>query len=99
MADPLSQELSSVLVSLKSGKASGETGILPQMLKADCKKEGFMKLFLELMGDVWMEQKMPYGWCNAVLIPILKKGNLIKCDNCRGIALQDVVGKGVVRVM
>ena len=34
-----------------------------------------------------------------LLIPVPKKGNLKKCDNWRGIALLDVVGKMVARIL
>jgi len=39
------------------------------------------------------------GWCDAILVPIPKKGNLSKCDNWRGILLLDVVGKLVARLI
>ena len=38
-------------------------------------------------------------WSDALLVPIPKKGNLSKCDNWRGIALLDVVGKVVARII
>ena len=34
-----------------------------------------------------------------LLVPVAKKGNLTKCNNWRGIALLDVVGKVVARVL
>ena len=37
--------------------------------------------------------------CDAELIPIPKKGDLSHCDNWRGIALLDVVGKVVGRLL
>ena len=42
-----------------------------------------------------------YLWSglDAILIPIPKKGNLRCCDNWRGIALLDVMGKVVARVI
>ena len=86
MADlPSKEELSSVLGKLKSGKAGGESSILLEMLKAACEEEEFMELLLELVEDVWRERRVPSDWCDAVLIPIPKKGDLSKCDNCRGI--------------
>ena len=87
-----------MLGKLKSGKAGGEYGILPEMLKAACEEE-FMDLLLELLGDVWRERRVPSDWCDVVLVPIPKKGDLSKCDNWRGIALLDVVGKVVARVL
>ena len=50
---PSEEELQSALGKLKSGKAGGESGILPEMLKAVCWEEEFMKLLLELVKDVW----------------------------------------------
>ena len=48
---------------------------------------------------MWRERRVPSDWCDAVLVPIPKKGDLTKCDNWRGIALLDVVGKVVARVL
>ena len=43
--------------------------------------------------------KTPQDWQAAVLIPIPKKGDLTCCDNWRGVALLDVVGKVASRVL
>ena len=51
------------------------------------------------MGAVWEEHSVPQEWVDAILVPIPKKGNLQCCDNWRGIALLDVVGKLVARVV
>ena len=100
MGDPPSEEeLQNALGKLKCGKASGEAGILPEMLKAACCTAEFMKRLLELFSDVWRECKVPADWCDAVLVPIPKKGDLSSCDNWRGIALLDVVGKVAARVL
>lgn len=100
MGDPPSEEeLQSALGKLKCRKAGGETGILPEMLKVACCTEEFMKRLLDLVNDVWIECKVPADWCDAVLVPIPKKGDLSLCDNWRGIALLDVVGKVVARVL
>ena len=48
---------------------------------------------------MWRERRVPSDWYDAVLVPIPKKGDLSKCDNWRGIALLDVVGKVVARVL
>ena len=42
---------------------------------------------------------MPQEWVDAILVPIPKKKNLHCCDNWRGIALLDVVGKLVARIV
>ena len=81
---------------MKSRKASGESGIL---LRAACCEPDFMSSFLELVHDVWRTGEVPRDWCDAILVPIPKKGNLSSCDNWRGISLLDVVGKVVARVL
>ncbi len=48
---------------------------------------------------VWEERQVPQDWINAILVPIPKKGNLHVCVNWRGIALLDVVGKLVARIV
>ena len=51
MGDPPSAEkLQNALGNLKCGKASGETGILPEMLKVACSTEECMKQLLELVS-------------------------------------------------
>ena len=42
---------------------------------------------------------VPSDWCDAVLIPIPKKGDLTSCDNWCGICLLDLVGKVVARIL
>ena len=37
---------------LRNGKAAGESGILPEMLKAVCREEEVMAMLLELVTDV-----------------------------------------------
>ena len=45
------------------------------------------------------QRRVPQEWADATIIPIPKKGNLSDCNNWRGIALPDVVGKVVARVI
>ena len=40
-----------------------------------------------MMKDVWKEHSVPSDWCDAILVPIPKKGDLGSCDNWRGISL------------
>ena len=96
---PSKEELVGAILKTKNGKASGESGTLPEMLKAACKGDTFINRLLELVHDVWKAGSVPRDWCNAVLIPIPKKGDLTSCDNWRGISLLDIVGKVVARVL
>ena len=89
---PSKQEIWEAVGKLKNGKAGGESGILPEMIKAICSDDDIMEMLLSLIHQVWDECKVPADWCNATLIPVPKKGDLKKCDNWRGIGLLDVVG-------
>ena len=58
-----------------------------------------MALLMDLIHTAWTDGKVPKDWVDAILIPIPKKGDLSKCDNWRGIALLEVVGKLMARVL
>ena len=96
---PSKRELERALGKLKNGKAGGRSNILPEMLKAACEEEDFLDLLLVLVHTAWEKSGVPREWEDATLIPIPKKGNLSDCNNWRGIALLDVVGKAVARVL
>ena len=59
----------------------------------------FVEMLKELLGEVWLERRVPQEWVDAILVSIPKKGNLHSCDNWREIALLDVVGKLVARIV
>ena len=69
------------------------------MLKVGAKSEDFVCMLTDLLSAVWEERHVPQEWVDAILIPIPKKGNLHCCDNWRGIALLDVVGKVAARIV
>ena len=73
------------MIKLKSGKAAGESGILPEMVRAMCCDGDSAEMLVELVRDVWEEACVPADWSDAVLIPIPKKGDLSECDKWRGI--------------
>ena len=77
---------------LKSHKAGGKNGILPDMIKS-CGPH------IILFCTVWREEQVPSEWRDAVLVPIPKKGDLTLCDNWRGISLLDVVGKLFAKIV
>ena len=63
------------------------------------KNEDFVCMLTDLLSAVWEERRAPHEWVDAILIPIPKKGNLHCCNNWRGIALLDVVGKVAARIV
>ena len=92
-------ELTDAIGKCKNGKAGGASGILPEMVNAACCESDFLELLLDLVQTTWEKGEVPKDWSDALLVPIPKKGDLSKCDNWRGIALLDVVGKVVVRII
>ena len=94
---PTEEEIESALAKLKNGKASGKTGILPEMVKYGGAELG--DRILDLIKVVWEEETVVKDWKDATIMPIPKKGNLQICDNWRGISLLDVVGKLFARVI
>ena len=69
------------------------------MVKVACDDVGFRERLLDCTHTVWDERQVPREWADAVLVPIPWKGNLSSCDNWRGIALLDVVGKVVASIL
>ena len=56
-------------------------------------------MLTEIVRVAWKEECVPQDWQDAILIPISKKGNLHCSDNWQRIALLDVVGKLVTRIV
>ena len=54
---------------------------------------------LLLLQDIWRSGHVVDDWRNALIVPILKKGNLLSCENWRGISLLDVIGKILARII
>ena len=90
---PKSKEVEKALSKLKNGKAAGNSNILPQMLKVGRRNEDFVGMFTDLCEYGVGKNRVLQEWVDAIVVPIPKKGNLHCCDNCKGIALLDVVGK------
>ena len=74
-------------------RLGGDSGILPEMVKAASCGERFFHLLIDPVHAAWCECRVPKEWSDSVLVLIPKKGNLGKCDNWRGISLLDVVGE------
>ena len=96
---PSEEEIWGAIGKLKSGKVGGDSGILPEMVKAASCEEGFFHLLMNLVHAAWCECRVLKEWSDAVLVPKPKKCNLGKCDNWREISLLDVVGKVVARIL
>jgi hypothetical protein len=46
-----------------------------------------------LICKIWGDEKMPDDWKVGLIVPLFKKGDKMKCENCRGITLLNVAYK------
>ena len=91
------KEVRSSIKRLKTRKAAGICGIMPEMLKA--RGEMVVDWVAKVFNIVWGEGVAPSDWKNAVIIPVYKKDSRLDCMNYRGINLMSVVGKVFARVL
>ena len=82
-------EVATAIKGIKSGKATGEDEIRPEMLKA-LTGEGILWL-TQVCQVAWKFGKTPRDWQTDVIIPIFK--NRKQCTNYRGISLLSLQGK------
>jgi len=94
---PTSEELEDALSQLKTRRAGGLSGIVPELVLFG--GPVLQDRLLALMRRVWDEGRVVEAWRDALIVPVPKKGNLQSCDNWRGISLLDVVGKIFGRIV
>ena len=76
---PSVAELEAALQIMKAGKAGGQSGILPDMVLHIGKD--LHSRILTIMRKSLHEGTVVDDWCDAVVVPIRKKGDLHHCDN------------------
>ena len=94
---PSLDDVDQALKHLSNRKAAGQSAIAPEMLKTAAPI--IRPYLLDLLQTAWSTSRVAQGWRDALLVPIPKKGDLSRCDNWRGIALLDVVGKLLGRIV
>ena len=67
---PSEEEVMNSMGKLRNGKAGGESGILPEMVKATCCEEEFVNKLLGLVKDVWEKGCTPCAWRDSILVLI-----------------------------
>ena len=97
-SEPLVEELSKAIDSLASGKAPGNDGIPPVLIK-HCKTTLLLPLH-EVLCQCWQEGAVPQDMRDSKIITLYKnKGERNDCNNYRGISLLSIVGKVFARVI
>ena len=80
---------------IKEGKAYGDDGIAPEIIK----RVDVDDLVLEFCNKAMSNSDIPEHWKRLNIIPVPKKGDLTKTENYRGIALTSVVSKTLNRMI
>ena len=57
------------------------------------------RVFTKLFNDIWNNNTIPEDWCKGLIVKLPKKGDLLNCDNWRGITLLSIPGKIFCRVL
>jgi len=90
-------EIKRAIHCLKHGKSAGIDGISAELLK--CFEKDAVKQLHLLINAIWKEQCVPEDWKKSLTVKVPKKGDLIQCDNYRGISLLSVPGKILCRIL
>eukprot|EP00116_Pleurobrachia_bachei_P001743 sb/3462005/ len=89
------EELRVARKQLKSGKAAGEDGISPEIVKYVDTDE----IILDMCNNALMNKNIPDQWRHQNIMPVPKKGDLTRVENYRGIALSSVISKTLNRLI
>ncbi|XP_068707859.1 uncharacterized protein [Montipora foliosa] len=85
-AEPTTEEISKASDSLASGKAPGEDGIPPEIIK--CGKSALLQPLHELLCLCWREGKVPLDMRDSSIVTLYKcKGDCSDYNNYWGISL------------
>ncbi|KAK3517624.1 hypothetical protein QTP70_013436 [Hemibagrus guttatus] len=97
MGDIRVEEVKAAIHKMKNGKAPGEDGMCPEMLKAE---EEETPLVLQcVLQDIWEKERCPDIWKIGTIIKLPKKGDLGDCNNWRGITLLSLMSKVFCRII
>ncbi|XP_065580640.1 uncharacterized protein LOC136040326 [Artemia franciscana] len=80
---PSPEEIIATFRKLRNGRMLGVDGITSEMLKTSVRK--YMTVWVELLTQIWSDQKVPSDWTKGTIIRLFKKGDALVCGNWRGI--------------
>ena len=91
--DITEEEILQILRTLQNNKALGPAGLEFEFFKHSAP---YLKL---LFNKILYLKYFPSSWCNAMLIPIHKKGDPNNVNNYRGISLLNVLSKVFTKII
>ena len=90
------REVQNAILKLKKGKAAGADNVPAELLQTG---EATVTVLHKICALIWKRKEWPIQWTQSLIIPILKKGNLRKCDNYRTISLICHASKVMLRII
>ena len=97
-SEPTTEELSNAIDALACGKAPGEDGIPPEIIKYG--KPALLEPLHALLCLCWRDGKVPQDMRDAKIVTLYKnKDDRSDCNNYRGISLLSIIGKVFARVV
>ena len=90
-------EVNEAIHKLKNGKAPGDDGVCPEMLKAE--DTVTPQLLCQILQKIWDSEEAPSEWKTGTIVKMPKKGDLENCNNWRGITLLSLTSKIFSRII
>ena len=85
------------LAQLKNGKAAGLDKIYPDVLEVDT--EITAEMLYPLLEKIGEEEKFPEDWEEGLINKTPKKGDLLNCNNWRGVTFLSIPSKFLTRII
>ena len=58
-----------------------------------------MNRMYELVRQIWEEERIPEEWKKTIIVPTHKRGDRVRCENYRGIALENAAYKILLNII
>nr|XP_014347369.1 PREDICTED: sorting nexin-29-like [Latimeria chalumnae] len=97
LGDITIEEVEAAISRLKNGKVAGIDNISAEILKNGGKE--LIHQLHSICQQIWLEEKVPSQWKKGTICKLPKKGDLLDCNNWRGITLLSVPGKGFCSII
>lgn len=94
---PTIEEVKFAINTMKNNRAPGEDKIPIELIKYG--NDIAIDKIHSLIVNIWENEAMPESWSSALICPIHKKGDKMKCENYRGISLLSVPYKIFSKVL
>ena len=85
------QEVQDAINHLKTNKAAGPDGIIPEIFMHS--SETILDFLVVLFNNIFDSGNFPEAWTESIIQPIHKKGSIHDPNNYRGISLLNICGK------